>query len=62
MLEVGDREVTLDDCWSIDLNKREKWTCISPGQMHRQVWKGVDDDDSYISSDQGDEGTLAHSS
>ena len=22
VLEVGDREVTLDDCWSIDLNKR----------------------------------------
>ncbi|KAL9185020.1 hypothetical protein ACHAXT_002797 [Thalassiosira profunda] len=53
VLEVGDREVTLDDCWSIDLNKRDKWTCIWPGQMHRQVWKGVDsDNDSYISSDQ----------
>ena len=55
VLEVGDREVTLDDCWSIDLNKRDKWTCIFPGQMHRQVWKGIDsDNDSYISSsDQG---------
>ncbi|KAL3802610.1 hypothetical protein HJC23_011934 [Cyclotella cryptica] len=56
VLEVGDREVTLDDCWSIDMNKREKWTCIWPGQMHRQVWKGIDsDNDSYISSDQGAE-------
>lgn len=53
VLEVGEREVTLDDCWCIDLNKREKWTCITPGQMHRQVWKGANDDDSYISSDQG---------
>ncbi|EED88418.1 predicted protein, partial [Thalassiosira pseudonana CCMP1335] len=54
VLEVGDREVTLDDCWSIDLNKRDKWTCIWSGQMHKQVWKGVDsDNDSYISSDQG---------
>lgn len=36
------------------MNKREKWNCIWPGQMHRQVWKGVDsDNDSYISSDQG---------
>lgn len=53
VLEVGDREVTLDDCWSIDLNKRDQWNCIWPGQMHRQVWKGVDsDNDSYISSDQ----------
>ena len=55
LVEVGDREVTLDDCWSIDLNKREKWTCHWPGQMDKQVWKGVDDDDSYISSDQGGE-------
>ena len=49
---MGEREVTLDDCWSLDLNKRDKWTCISSGQMHRQVWKGANDDDSYISSDQ----------
>ncbi|KAL7469925.1 hypothetical protein ACHAXS_010194 [Conticribra weissflogii] len=55
VLEVGDREVTLDDCWSIDLNKRDKWCCIWPGQMHRQVWKGIDsDNDSYISTDRGD--------
>lgn len=57
LLEVGDREVTLDDCWSIDLNKHDKWTCIWPGQMHRQVWRGVDsDNESYISSDQGGDG------
>jgi hypothetical protein len=53
VVEIGDREVTLDDCWSIDVIKREKWTCIWPGNMHKQVWKGVDDDDSYISSEQG---------
>ena len=55
LVEVGDREVTLDDCWSIDLGKREKWVCIWPGTYHTQVWKGVNDDDSYISSDQGGE-------
>ena len=55
LVEVGDREVTLDDCWSIDVNKCDKkWNCIYPGRMHKQVWKGVDsDNDSYISSDQG---------
>lgn len=47
--------MTLDDCWSIDLNKRENWVNISPGTMHRQVWKGVDDDDSYISSEANEE-------
>lgn len=54
ILEVGDREVTLDDCWSIDLQKREEWVCIWNGSMHKQVWKGVEDDnDSYISTDRG---------
>jgi N-acetylneuraminic acid mutarotase len=52
LLEVGDREVTLDDLWSFDLRKREKWECHWPGTMHKQVWRGAihDDDDSYYSS------------
>ena len=53
LLEVGDRELTLDDFWSIDLQKREEWKCIWRGTMHRQVWKGVDsdlDDASYVST------------
>lgn len=51
-------QVTLDDCWSIDLNKRDQWTCIWPGQMHRLVWRGVDSDNdsSNMSSDQGGDG------
>jgi len=53
LLEVGDREITLDDLWSIDLQKREEWSCIWRGSMHQQVWKGVDsdlDNASYIST------------
>ena len=52
LLEVGDREVTLDDCWSFDLRKRDKWECLWKGTMHRQVWRGAihDDDDSYVST------------
>jgi N-acetylneuraminic acid mutarotase len=54
ILEVGDREVTLDDCWSIDLQKREEWNCVWNGTMHKQVWKGVEsDNESYISTDRG---------
>lgn len=51
LLEVGDREITLDDFWKLDLSKREKWECIDRGTMHQQVWKGVqsDNDSSYIS-------------
>ena len=52
LLEIGDREVTMDDMWSIDLKKRDKWNCIWGGSMHKQVWKGAihDDDDSYYSN------------
>jgi len=54
ILEVGDREVTLDDIWSLELQKREEWVCIHPGTMHRQVWKGAEsDNESYISTDRG---------
>jgi len=55
LLEVGDREVTLDDLWSFDLRKRDKWECVWPGTMHKQVWRGAvhDDDDSYYSTDTG---------
>jgi hypothetical protein len=52
LLEVGDREVTLDDLWSIDLRKNRKWECLFPGSMHKQVWQGGvhDDNDSYCST------------
>lgn len=52
ILEVGDREITLDDMWAMDLRKREKWECIWQGTMYKQVWRGAvhDDDDSYIST------------
>jgi hypothetical protein len=43
--EIGDVEVTLDDCWSLDLNKRDRWKNILTGSMHTMVWKGVEDDD-----------------
>eukprot|EP00981_Chlorochromonas_danica_P001943 scaffold402_cov166-Ochromonas_danica.AAC.1 len=55
--EVGEVEVTLDDCWALDLNKRESWKKILPGTMHEMVWKGVDDDDesSRRTGDRGDD-------
>jgi Domain of unknown function (DUF4110)/Galactose oxidase, central domain len=55
ILEVGDREVTLDDMWSIDLRRKRYWECIFAGTMHRQVWRGAehDDDESYYSSSKG---------
>jgi len=57
ILEVGDREITLDDMWTLDLRKRENWECLWPGTMHKQVWRGAvfDDDDSYISTGKDDD-------
>jgi hypothetical protein len=42
--ELGDVEITLDDCWSLDLNKRDKWKQLLMGTMHNMVWKGEDYD------------------
>jgi hypothetical protein len=57
ILEVGDREVTLDDMWMLDLRKRDGWECLWQGTMYKQVWRGAvhDDDDSYISTGREDE-------
>ena len=38
--ELEDIEIALDDCWSIDLNKRDAWKQELPGTMHRFAWKG----------------------
>jgi N-acetylneuraminic acid mutarotase len=56
ILEVGDREITLDDMWTLDLRKRDRWECLWNGTMHKQVWRGAihDDDDSYISTSKED--------
>mmetsp|Transcript_24761 Transcript_24761/g.26628 ORF Transcript_24761/g.26628 Transcript_24761/m.26628 type:complete len:771 (-) Transcript_24761:979-3291(-) len=57
ILEIGDREITLDDMWALDLRKRDQWECLWQGTMYKQVWRGAvhDDDDSYISTGVEDE-------
>ena len=50
LLEVGDREISLDDCWVLDLKKRDRWICVKRGTMHLQVWVGEASDGSDASS------------
>lgn len=52
LLEIGDRECTLDDFWCIELRKKRVWECLFAGTMHKQVWKGdsQDDDNSIYSN------------
>jgi len=38
--ELDDIEIALDDCWCMDLVKRDVWTQVYPGTMARFVWKG----------------------
>ncbi|GLD96828.1 hypothetical protein PINS_up005511 [Pythium insidiosum] len=40
VVEDGDREITLDDCWALDLKRLEEWKELLPGTMAEQVWKG----------------------
>ena len=54
--EVGDVEVTLDDCWSLDLNKRDRWESVLRGTMRDLVWKGdIDDDGSEMTGEFDDD-------
>ncbi|ETL24800.1 hypothetical protein L916_21258 [Phytophthora nicotianae] len=67
VVEDGDREITLDDCWSLDLKRLEEWKEVLPGTMSHQIWKGEvseteessdgddDDDDDYDDEDDYDE-------
>ena len=43
--EVKDKEVTYDDCWTLDLNARDKWVNKIKGTMDEQVWLGEDEED-----------------
>lgn len=52
--EIGDVEVTLDDCWSLDLNKRDCWRRVLEGSMSELVWKGEDDDQSEMTGEGSD--------
>lgn len=53
LTEIGDVEVTLDDCWSLDLNKRDQWKNILPGTMGEMIWKGEDDLGSEMTGETG---------
>ena len=44
LVEIGDVEVALDDCWALDLNKRDRWRQLLQGTMDMMVWQGGDDE------------------
>nr|CCA25089.1 conserved hypothetical protein [Albugo laibachii Nc14] len=68
MVEDGDREITLDDCWSLDLKRLDEWKEILPGTVSEQIWKGTtsetedsfDEEDSDDDEDQGSGNDMDH--
>ena len=53
MSEVKDKELTYDDCWTLDLNARDKWVRKIEGTMEQQVWLGDEEseDDEEFNED-----------
>jgi hypothetical protein len=54
VVEDGDREITLDDCWSLDLKRLDEWKELLPGTMAEQVWKGEVSETEESSDGDGD--------
>ncbi|RZR94947.1 hypothetical protein BHM03_00023731, partial [Ensete ventricosum] len=57
MMEVKDREITLDDLYSLNLSKLDEWKCIIPASESEWLEVSEDDDDDDI-----DDGTEESSS
>jgi hypothetical protein len=55
MMEVGDREVTLDDLYTLDLNKLDAWNLVIEATKTDWVEPDDDDDDDEDEDDEDDE-------
>jgi hypothetical protein len=55
MMEVGDREVTLDDLYTLDLNKLDAWNLVIEATKTDWVEPDDDDDDDEEEDDEDDE-------
>lgn len=53
MMEVKDREITLDDLYSLNLSKLDEWKCIIPAS--ESEWLEMSDDDDDEDEDEDDE-------
>jgi hypothetical protein len=60
ILEIEDKEFTLDDFWSINVEKMTEYTCMKSSELDEQIWLGEqsdddDDDDEDEDDDEDDE-------
>jgi len=54
--EEGDKTITLDDVWSMDLSKMDAWMELEAGAWKAQTWAAGNDDDAQSSSSDADGG------
>ncbi|CDI76318.1 kelch motif domain-containing protein, putative [Eimeria acervulina] len=59
LMELGNKEITLDDCWSLNLNKRDRWVRVLEGTMHEQEWQGESEAESGGGSDSEDDSNFS---
>eukprot|EP00897_Mesotaenium_endlicherianum_P009125 jgi/Mesen1/8240/ME000443S07392 len=53
IMEIGDREVTLDDLYTLDLNKLDTWKCVA--EASHSEWVEVEDDEEEDEDEEGDD-------
>uniref|UniRef100_A0ACD5UQU4 Uncharacterized protein n=1 Tax=Avena sativa TaxID=4498 RepID=A0ACD5UQU4_AVESA len=56
MMEVKDREITLDDLYSLNLSKLDEWKCIIPASESEWLEISDDEDDDEDDDDENDSG------
>ena len=53
LYEAGDKQVTLDDFYSLDMSSMTEWRTLSQGTYDQQVWE--ESESSEDESDESDE-------
>lgn len=55
MLQIGDKEITLDDMWSLDLNKLQHWSLVKEVSVPEQEFKQAGEESSDGEGEDEDE-------
>ncbi|GLT29901.1 hypothetical protein SLA2020_047340 [Shorea laevis] len=62
MMEIKDREITLDDLYSLNLSKLDEWKCIIPASESEWVEASEDEEEDDSEDDTEDEGNSGSNS
>jgi hypothetical protein len=55
ILEVDDKEYTLDDFWSINVDKMTEYVCMKSSELDEQEWLGEQSDDDDEDEEDGED-------